>query len=745
MAAHSASADHSHSHLTGLAQALAGLDVDRITRWGAELADRLSTGRTLLAAGNGGSAAEAQHLTAELVGRYQRERRAVAAVALHADSSTVTAVANDYGYDRVFARQIEAHARPGDIVLLLSTSGRSTNLLHAVEAARAAGATTWALTGPGPNPLAELADDALAIEADTSANVQECQLVVVHLLASAVDERLLEASAPVSEPGTEPAPVPAAPAPAESPVAVPVAVPTAAPAAIPAAVPAERSGTPRRPRIVVVGDTLLDRDSTGSVSRLSPEAPVPVLAGLDTVHRPGGAGLAAVLAATDRHDVTLVTALSKDAPGALLRTLLDEAGVRVVDLGLSGPTPVKSRIRTADRTLLMLDEAGPAGEIRPAGLDGAAEALAGADAVLVSDYGRGVTALPGLRRLLSEAAGRVPMVWDPHPRGTAAVPGVRLVTPNQREAEVLTGRQETGGPDGLSAVVAAARALLDRWPAEQAVVTRGAHGAVLVHSGGGTPLVVNSRRIVALDSCGAGDRFAATTVLRLAEGATTAEAVAAATDAATTYVENGGPRNVGDRPAAPDEARPDEDPLAMARRVQAAGGTVVAVGGCFDLLHRGHVTMLEEARRLGDLLVVCINGDESVSRLKGPERPVLPAVDRAGMLRSLRSVDAVVVFDEDTPERALRALRPDVFVKGGDYHAAQLPETEAVRAWGGEVVTVPFVDGYSTTLLLEELSGALPASATPRPRKSLISIKWPSGSERNATVSPPMRRGSSTI
>jgi D-beta-D-heptose 7-phosphate kinase/D-beta-D-heptose 1-phosphate adenosyltransferase len=257
--------------------------------------------------------------------------------------------------------------------------------------------------------------------------------------------------------------------------------------------------------------------------------------------------------------------------------------------------------------------------------------------------------------------------------------------------------------------------------------------------------VTTSRRIVVHDSCGAGDRFAATATIRLAEGASPAESVAAATEAATTYVENGGPRYVSERPVRPDHAEPDEDPLTVARRVRAAGGTVVAVGGCFDLLHRGHATMLQEARRLGDCLIVCINGDESVSRIKGPERPVLPAVDRAAMLRSLRSVDAVLVFDEDTPESSLRLLRPDVFVKGGDYHAAQLPEAETVRAWGGQVVTVPFVDGYSTTSLLQELTGAFPASATPRPLKSLISIKWPSGSDKNATVSPPMRRGSSTI
>ncbi|WP_189888435.1 PfkB family carbohydrate kinase [Streptomyces canarius] len=729
MAAKPASTDDGHRHLNGLTQALAGLDVERITLWGSELADRLSAGRTLLVAGNGGSAAEAQHLTAELVGRYKRERRGVAAIALHADSSTVTAVANDYGYEQVFARQVEAHARPGDVLLLLSTSGRSANLLRAAEAARAAGVTTWALTGPGPSPLTELADDAVTIDAATTANVQECHLVVAHLLAAAVEERLVEQQA---------ADTPAVPAVPEPPaLPAPVDGPTAA-------LPARRTGTAKRLRVVVVGDTLLDRDSTGSVSRLSPEAPVPVLADLDVAERPGGAGLAAALSATGGVDVTLVTALSQDVSGAVLRSLFDDAGVRVVDLGLSGPTPVKSRIRTHDRTLLMLDEAGPAGEILSDNLEDVADALATADGILVSDYGRGVAALPAVRRLLAESTGRVPTVWDPHPLGAKAVPGVRLVTPNSREAAGLTGRQSVSGRDDLTLDIAAARDLLDQWRVEQVVVTRGMRGAVLMQRGAHTPLVVNSRRVIGHDACGAGDRFAATTTIQLAGGATPAAAVAAATEAATAYVENGGPRYVSDRPER-NRSGAEDDALLLARQVRAAGGTVVAVGGCFDLLHRGHAAMLEEARQLGDCLIACINDDESVARLKGPDRPVLSAADRAAMLRSLRSVDAVLVFGEDTPEAALQSLRPDIFVKGGDYHATELPESETVRAWGGHVVTVPFVDGHSTTSLLDKLIPELPDSQTPRPWKSLISIQWPSGSSGNATASPPVRRGSSAI
>lgn len=175
-------------HLDELGSTLASLraEAGRLDAWGRELADRLRRGQRLLAAGNGGSAAEAQHLTAELVGRYRDEREPFSAIALHADSSTVTALGNDYGYAEVFARQVRAHARPGDVLVLLSTSGRSENLVAAAETACALGVTVWALCGAAPNPLAAAATEALCLPGPTP-SVQEAQLVAVHLLCEVVD------------------------------------------------------------------------------------------------------------------------------------------------------------------------------------------------------------------------------------------------------------------------------------------------------------------------------------------------------------------------------------------------------------------------------------------------------------------------------------------------------------------------------------------------------------------------------
>jgi rfaE bifunctional protein nucleotidyltransferase chain/domain/rfaE bifunctional protein kinase chain/domain len=450
-------------------------------------------------------------------------------------------------------------------------------------------------------------------------------------------------------------------------------------------------------RLVVVGDALLDRDVEGAVSRIAPDAPVPVLDETSARERPGGAGLAALIAARGGAEVALVAAVADDDAGARLVALLAAAGVEVYPLPLAGATPEKIRLRAGGQTLLRLDRGGGAA---PPGApsDAALDVLADAGAILVSDYGRGVARESALRSTLAGAS--APVVWDPHPRGPAAVPGARLATPNAAEVRALT---------GVAAVAEGARRLRTRWRAHAVAVTTGAAGATLCHAGP-TPLVVPSPTAVhgPLDPCGAGDRFASAAALALAAGALVSEAVQAAVASASAYVAAGGPDSLAERSAASGEVSDAADPAtngrgraaAVVARVRAAGGTVVATGGCFDLLHAGHVATLEAARRLGDCLVVCLNSDDSVARLKGPTRPVVGQADRARLLAALSCVDAVVVFDEPTPHGVLSWLRPDVWVKGGDY--AEPPEAELVRRWGGETVVVPYLDGRSTTAMISK-------------------------------------------
>ncbi|OJF10046.1 PfkB family carbohydrate kinase [Couchioplanes caeruleus] len=450
-----------------------------------------------------------------------------------------------------------------------------------------------------------------------------------------------------------------------------------------------------RPLLVVVGDTLLDRDIDGAVRRVAPDAPAPVLDERSVADRPGGAGLAALLAAGQDHDVALVTALADDPAAARLSELLTAAGVAVYALPLPGATPEKIRLRAGGQVLVRLDRGGDP-EPPGAAPEAALEVLRAATAVLVSDYGRGVTRHPELRHALEQT--RAPIVWDPHPHGPAPVPNVRLVTPNESEVRALTG--DAGGGSMLAAVQRAGHQLRQRWRAGAVAVTVGRAGAVLCHHGP-TPLVVPAPDEADGDTCGAGDRFAATAALALARGALVSEAVQEAVAAATAYVAAGGvtaalaPER---KPESPERIGAEEVGRLVAE-IRARGGTVVATGGCFDLLHIGHLATLKAARKLGDCLVVCLNSDRSVAALKGPERPLTGQADRARLLAALDCVDAVVIFDEPTPEAVLTWLRPDVWVKGGDYAdgGPDLPEAALMHRWGGQTVIVPYLDGRSTT------------------------------------------------
>jgi rfaE bifunctional protein nucleotidyltransferase chain/domain len=448
--------------------------------------------------------------------------------------------------------------------------------------------------------------------------------------------------------------------------------------------------------VVVVGDTLLDRDVLGTVERLSPDAPVPVLDQGTVVLRPGGAGLAALLAARDGRPVTLVTALASDAAGAELATMLHAHGVEVIDLGLEGATPEKLRIGPPGRPLLRIDRGG-GGAVGPANAEARAAVGWGA-ALLVADYGRGVAAAPELRDAVAGVTR--PVVWDPHPRGPEPVHGATLVTPNLAEARAL----EPGfAGDAIPVVARRARALARRWRAAAVSVTCGARGVVLVN-GPGPPLSAAAEPARGGDPCGAGDRFASCAAGALADGASTAEAVLAAVTSASRFVAGGGAGAIGGDDSAQPAPAPADDPVALARATRAAGGIVVATGGCFDLLHPGHVRTLQEARALGDCLVVCLNSDASVRALKGPGRPVVGQEDRATVLRALGCVDGVVIFDEETPAAALERLRPHIWAKGADYAGRELPEAGVLADWGGEVVLLPFLQGKSSTRILMEAS-----------------------------------------
>jgi rfaE bifunctional protein kinase chain/domain/rfaE bifunctional protein nucleotidyltransferase chain/domain len=500
------------------------------------------------------------------------------------------------------------------------------------------------------------------------------------------------------------------------------------------------TGRPGPRPVVVVGDALLDVDIDGTVDRLCPDAPAPVLTVTAEHGRPGGAALAAALVAATGVPVRLVTALEDDEAGTRLRGLLD--GVLELAAGPAvGGTVVKCRWRSAGRSLLRTDRGAgrPAEGFGEAAARALKNALRGAGAVLVSDYGRGVAADPDVRAALEDAiARRIPVVWDPHPRGPEPVPGVTVATPNLAEAAGAAGPAPGGAGGGVGGALRLAARLLPQWDVRAVAVTLGSRGAVVRHRHGACS-AAPAPAVTETDPCGAGDRFAGAVAARLAAGATVDEAVADAVLAAARFVAAGGGaavRRIGTRwcqpghgpvePVPPTPERTAVTDLDAARclveRVRAGGGTVVATGGLFDRLHTGHAESLAAARALGDCLLVLVNSDESARRRKGAGGPATALADRVARVAALPHVDGVVVFDGDDPRSVLDALRPDLWVKGGDHDPADLPETPLVRSWGGEVVTVPYrtvrpgtVRGGRVGRVRQELSPTLRTRADGQP------------------------------
>lgn len=472
----------------------------------------------------------------------------------------------------------------------------------------------------------------------------------------------------------------------------------------------------RRPRIVVIGDALLDRWWAGSAERISREAPAPVVRVTDRAEAPGGAANTAVNLAALGADVAIVGAVGDDAAGAALTALLREAGVDTSGLirirGLA--TTVKTRVAGGGQVLVRLDEGDPVAEAAQGLVARAAlTAVRSADAELVCDYGIG-SATGAVRDALVARAARPPVtVVDAHDLAPWAALAPTVVTPNAEEAERLLGRPL--GPDRVHHAERLRGPLLTASGAAGVVVTLDRDGTV-VHAPERT---VRTTAHPAPDTManGAGDTFAAALTVALATGEGLVDAAMVAQLAADVVVQEPG-TSVCTREAllavveGPNRVF-DQDALAAALEAdRRAGRRIVFTNGCFDVLHVGHTTSLRQARQHGDVLVVAVNDDQSVRRLKGPGRPINGAADRAGVLAELACVDYVTVFGDDTAIPLIERIRPHVYAKGGDYTPEMLEETAAVEAYGGTVTILGYVSAHSTSGIIARTQG-LPARALP--------------------------------
>lgn len=466
--------------------------------------------------------------------------------------------------------------------------------------------------------------------------------------------------------------------------------------------------------VAVVGDLMLDETWTGEVARVAPEAPVPLLALQSMSRRAGGAGnVVENLASLGARTIAL-GAVGPEEEGAWLArrltTLPTATGSIVVDP--TRTTPVKRRMVSEGRQLLRVDQEIAAGlsPAAEAALFGAAlEAVAVADVLLLSDYAKGTLTPRLLASLLSAARAKgIPALVDPKGRDYAKYRGATLVTPNRKELETVAGREARD----LSTVAALGAELRDALALDALLVKLSEEGMLLLPRGEAPRRVRADAREV-FDVTGAGDTVLAALGVCLGAGLSLATAAEVANRAAGRAVGRVGTASVhwadlldGATPEPEEKLLDDEHLRAVVTTLHRAHRRLVFTNGCFDLLHPGHVKLLTAAKRLGDVLIVGLNSDTSVKRLKGEGRPILSQRDRAQVLGGLDAVDFIVVFEEDTPLRLIEAIRPDVLVKGGDYTEATVVGAPFVRSYGGEIALIPLVEGKSTTSMVNRMAGA---------------------------------------
>jgi D-beta-D-heptose 7-phosphate kinase/D-beta-D-heptose 1-phosphate adenosyltransferase len=464
-------------------------------------------------------------------------------------------------------------------------------------------------------------------------------------------------------------------------------------------------------RLLVVGDVMLDKYIWGEVGRISPEAPVPVVRATHQSEQPGGAANVAMNLSRLGAQTQLIGFPGGDENERLLAARLETDGIATSFVVSEGfPTITKQRILGGRQQMLRLDserlDARPQGDYNRL-IAAVLEQLPGCQAVVLSDYAKGVFTPEVCRQVVVAARGSgIPVLVDPKSADFSRYRGATTICPNLGE---LAAAARLDSSD-LKAVLDSAGAMVASLDLEFITATLGDKGIALVRPGKHSIAPAVARQV--FDVSGAGDTVISVLALCLASGLDPEVSVQLANVAAGIVVGKVGTVPVEKHELlaalspelalhAEDKVVSREELIARVALWKANGERVVFTNGCFDLLHVGHITLLEQAHRFGDRLIVAINSDASVSGLKGPNRPIVGERERARVLAALAAVDAVVIFREPTPMELILSTRPDVIVKGGDYVVDTVVGAPEVLSWGGQVKIVPIVEGYSTTLLLD--------------------------------------------
>ncbi|MGD9153306.1 MAG: bifunctional D-glycero-beta-D-manno-heptose-7-phosphate kinase/D-glycero-beta-D-manno-heptose 1-phosphate adenylyltransferase HldE [Gammaproteobacteria bacterium] len=461
-------------------------------------------------------------------------------------------------------------------------------------------------------------------------------------------------------------------------------------------------------RILVVGDLMLDRYWYGQTARISPEAPVPVVKVQNIEERPGGAGNVALNLAALGVKTSLLAITGDDIEAESLNKLLTSAGVECFLQKLSNlPTITKLRVMSQHQQLIRLDfENNFQLKINQELLNKFKVCVKNFDAVILSDYGKG-TLMNSKELIKIAAAAKVPVFVDPKQKDFSFYKGAAFITPNFKEFQAAAGECKTE-----KEIISRAQDLLKTYNLENLLITRGAQGMTLCCFDKKSQHFSTHAREV-FDVTGAGDTVIAVLAAAVASGLDLIQAAQLANIAAGIAVSKLGAVSISAEEL--NQATTlnhlnnivNEEQLQLAiQDARTKGEKIVFTNGCFDILHAGHVYYLEQAKKLGHRLIVAVNNDNSVKRLKGDNRPINDVNKRMAVLAGLNAVDWVVPFAEDTPERLINELLPDVLVKGGDWKPEEIVGSQTVLQNGGEVKSLNFIDGCSTTSVIDRVKGA---------------------------------------
>ncbi len=467
--------------------------------------------------------------------------------------------------------------------------------------------------------------------------------------------------------------------------------------------------------ILVIGDVMLDRYLMGSVNRISPEAPVPVVLLKESEDRAGGAAnVAANLSGLGLH-TQIIGCIGDDATGAILKRIIESSGVNttLVMTSQQRPTISKTRVMSGNQQIVRIDDESAAAftaEENAHLLNNVAKALSDKpDMVILSDYAKGLLSDASCKAIIQQCKQlAIPVIADPKGRDYSKYKGASALTPNKKETAEACGvaMHET------EALLVAAKQLKVDLDLDFLAVTLGEEGISFIDKQHTTHIPATAKKV--FDVSGAGDTVIATLAAGLVHGLTPHDALQLANIAAAIVVGKVGTVPVSqtellkslvseDGQSQADKICDKAQLVAQVKYWKENQQKIVFTNGCFDLLHAGHVTYLEAAKKTGDKLILGLNTDRSVSALKGPSRPVIHEQDRARVLAALAAVDAVILFDEDTPLQLIDAIRPDVIVKGDDYTEDQVVGGAEVKSWGGSVKLIPLVQGRSTSNIIKKL------------------------------------------